>query len=121
LKKKILYLDQFVVSEIMKLRTADAKGHQAVAAEPFWAELAALLEKLGRLQLICCPDSGEHQNESLLSPFYQALNRPTSRSPEASHFIQAAKSSGSKSPCFAPQKERPQICQNTVDCEFVTR
>lgn len=75
LKKEILYLDQFVVSEIMKLRTVDAKGHQSVAAEPFWAELAALLEKLGRLQLICCPDSGEHQNESLLSPFYQALKQ----------------------------------------------
>lgn len=75
LKKKIIYLDQFVVSEIMKLRNPSTKGHAAVAAEPFWAALAALLEKLSRLQLICCPDSGEHQNESLLSPFYQALKQ----------------------------------------------
>jgi hypothetical protein len=75
LKKKIIYLDQFVVSEIMKLRTPGTKGHAAVVAEPFWAELATMLEKLGRLQLICCPDSGEHQNESLLSPFYQSLKQ----------------------------------------------
>jgi hypothetical protein len=75
IKKKIIYLDQFVVSNIMKLRSPASKGHEAVASEPFWAELVTMLEKLSRLQLICCPDSGEHQNESLLSPFYQALKQ----------------------------------------------
>ena len=86
LKKEILYLDQFVVSEIMKLRTVDAKGHQAVAAEPFWAELAALLVKLGRLQLICCPVRRSSE-QSLLHRSIKRSTDPTSRSPEEFHFI----------------------------------
>jgi hypothetical protein len=75
IKKKIIYLDQFVVSNIMKLRTPALKAHDAVASEPFWAELATMLEKLRCLQLICCPDSREHQNESLTSRFYQDLKK----------------------------------------------
>jgi hypothetical protein len=75
LKKKIIYLDQFVVSEIMKLNNPEAKGHAAVSADPFWSELDELLKKLRNLQLICCPSSGEHENESLLSPFFANLKR----------------------------------------------
>ena len=73
LKKKIIYLDQFVVSELMKLNTPTTKGHAAVSAEPFWRKLWDLVKELRNLQLICCPSSGEHVNESLLSPFYKAL------------------------------------------------
>ena len=75
LKKKIIYLDQFVVSEIMKLNDPIAKGHASVAADPFWSELDELLRKLRNLQLICCPASGEHENESLLSPFFANLKK----------------------------------------------
>ncbi len=73
LKKKIIYLDQFVISELMKLNNPSTKGHSAVSAEPFWQELSDLLKQLRKLQLLCCPSSGEHVNESLLSPFYKAL------------------------------------------------
>jgi hypothetical protein len=67
LKKKIIYLDQFVISEIMKLNNPGTKAHAAVADNPFWSELDKLLKELRHLQLICCPASGEHENESLLS------------------------------------------------------
>jgi transcription elongation factor Elf1 len=75
LKKKIIYLDQFVVSEIMKLNSPGAKSHAAVAANPFWSQLDELLKELRHFQLICCPASGEHENESLLSPFFANLKK----------------------------------------------
>ncbi len=58
LRKKIIYLDQFVISNLMKLKNPATKGHAAVAADPFWRELHCLLFQLRHLQMICCPDSG---------------------------------------------------------------
>jgi hypothetical protein len=37
LRKKIIYLDQFVISNLMKLKNSATKGHAAVAADPFGA------------------------------------------------------------------------------------
>lgn len=75
LKKKIIYLDQFVVSDIMKLNNPGAKGHASVAKDPFWSELDELLRELRNLQLICCPAPREHEDESLLSPFFANLKK----------------------------------------------
>jgi hypothetical protein len=69
LRKSIIYLDQFFISEVMKLRTPEMKGHKAIRRKPFWGEVVSLLEELKSLQLICCPDSDEHENESLVTPF----------------------------------------------------
>jgi hypothetical protein len=55
LRKKIIYLDQFVISSLMKLENAEARGHAAVASDPFWRELHDLLFQLRQLQMICCP------------------------------------------------------------------
>jgi hypothetical protein len=59
----------------MKLQTPDAKGHDEVTSQPFWSELAGILHHLRRLQLVCCPDSGDHETESLLSRFFQDLKK----------------------------------------------
>src|ERR1022692_4901045 len=64
LRKKIIYLDQFVISNLMKLKNPATRGHAAVAADPFWRELHDLLFQLRQLQMICCPDSGSHVQES---------------------------------------------------------
>jgi hypothetical protein len=66
-QKKIIYLDQFVISEFAKLKNPNSRGHKAVAANPFWQELYDLLVELRELQLICCPDSWSHQQESRIS------------------------------------------------------
>jgi len=75
LRKKIIYLDQFVISNLMKLKNPVTKGHASVAADPFWRELHDLLFLLRQLQMICCPDSGSHEEESLTSPFNAELKK----------------------------------------------
>jgi hypothetical protein len=52
---------------VCKAEESQFKGHKAVAANPFWQELYNLLVELRELQLICCPDSWSHQQESRIS------------------------------------------------------
>jgi hypothetical protein len=73
IKKKIVYIDQLAFSNIMKFLSSEMKGHERAAAEPFWKELFETLGVVRHLQLVACPDSREHQYESLTSPFYKAL------------------------------------------------
>jgi hypothetical protein len=67
LHKKIIYLDQFVISEFAKLKNPASRGHAAVVANPFWQELYDLLVEVRERQLICCPDSWSHEQESRIS------------------------------------------------------
>lgn len=53
--KRIIYLDQFVISNIVK------------AKQPFWSELHKKLYALAAFHLIVCPYSDIHKDESLLS------------------------------------------------------
>lgn len=73
IQKKIVYVDQLAFSNIMKLLSPEVKGHERAAAAPFWKELFETLGVVCHLQLVACPDSREHQHESLTSPFYKAL------------------------------------------------
>ena len=57
----------------MKVLDPKAKGHERAAAEPFWKDLFEMLSVVCHIQLVACPDSREHQHESLTSPFYKAL------------------------------------------------
>ena len=75
LRKKTIYLDQFVISNLMKLENPATKGHATVAADPFWRELHDLLFQLRHLQMICCPDSGSHEEESRTWPFNAELKK----------------------------------------------
>ena len=59
----------------MKLDNSATKGHTAVAADPFWRELRNLLTQLRQLQIICCPDSSSHEEESRTSPFNAELKK----------------------------------------------
>jgi len=73
LKKNIIYLDQFVFSNIVKMLSAGTPGHERANAEPLWRELFELLAVLCQMQLVICPDSTEHHAESLISEFYEEL------------------------------------------------
>ena len=75
IRKKIVYIDQFAFSNIMKMLSPDAKGHERTASEPFWKELFETLGVVCHLQLVVCPDSKQHQYESLTSAFYKSLKR----------------------------------------------
>lgn len=73
LKKKVVYIDQFAISNIMKVLSPEAKGHERTASEPLWSELFGILSVVCGLQLVVCPDSSEHERESLTSPFHRSL------------------------------------------------
>lgn len=75
IRKKIVYIDQFAFSNIMKMLSPNAKGHERTASEPFWKELFETLGVVCHLQLVVCPDSKEHEYESLTSAFYKSLKR----------------------------------------------
>lgn len=75
LRKKVLYLDQFAISNLVKALDPHTKGHERTAADPFWPKLFQALEIAAKMQLIVCPDSDEHRNESLVAPFYSSLKR----------------------------------------------
>lgn len=65
LNKKIIYLDQFVISDMMKAINKSLGKVDKV--DPFWRQLFEKLEILRRLQLIICPSSQFHLIESSLS------------------------------------------------------
>lgn len=75
LKKKIIYVDQFAISNMMKAPDVTARGHDRAKADAFWLTLFEALERICKLQLAICPDSGQHPEESVVSPFFAALKR----------------------------------------------
>ena len=64
--KKIVYLDQFVISNLVKLLDKSHPSHQKIKTDPFWTELFIKLEKASKSQAIVCPDSFYHKDESLV-------------------------------------------------------
>jgi hypothetical protein len=57
LEKKVIYIDQFAISNMMKAIDDTLESHDRTAADPFWLELFEALERVCKLQLAICPDS----------------------------------------------------------------
>ncbi len=77
IRKRIIYLDQFLISNIAKVLDPTARSHSITANEPFWLEVYKKLDRLSSLNLIVCPDSFFHNEESMLSgdPSYKKLRQ----------------------------------------------
>lgn len=75
LRKKIIYIDQLGISNMMKALNPDTKAHQEGRVPTFWLKLFERLDSLVKLQLVLCPDSSFHDWESSLSPFADSLKR----------------------------------------------
>ena len=75
LNKKVIYIDQFSISNMMKTLNPKTKGHKRAGTDKFWGDLFGRLDALCKLQLIICPDSDFHKHESLLAPYYKQLKR----------------------------------------------
>jgi len=69
LARKIIYLDQFVVSDMMKALNPKTVAYKEGRVDGFWKELFLKLDRLFKLQLIICPKSVLHYTESMLSPY----------------------------------------------------
>ena len=75
INRKIVYLDQFVISNIMKVLHPDFKRNVDKKHLDFWHNLFGKLDRISKLQLIICPHSGFHTDESLLSQFFKPLKK----------------------------------------------
>lgn len=74
LNKKIIYLDQFAISNMMKVLNPQTKANKK-GIDGFWLRLFEKLYSLSRLQLIVCPDSEYHDSESQVTAYYKELKR----------------------------------------------
>lgn len=73
LDRKIIYLDQFVISEMMKsINSAMGKKEKV---DIFYLHLFRKLDRLNKLQLIVCPDSPVQDEESRVYANYNELKR----------------------------------------------
>lgn len=73
LNRKIIYLDQFVISNMMKAIHASLGKTNKV--DPFYLKLFEKLDRLNKLQLIVCPDSPIQDEESRVSKNYKDIKR----------------------------------------------
>ncbi len=67
LEKKVIYVDQFAISDMVKAMNPESKANREGRIDPLWKELFGILDRLRRLQLIACPDSEFHERESAVS------------------------------------------------------
>lgn len=75
LNKKVIYIDQFAISNMMKALNPQTKAYQKGTIDQFWLRLYERLDRLCKLQLIICPMSESHREESIFSSFFKALER----------------------------------------------
>jgi hypothetical protein len=69
--KKIIYLDQFVISNMVAALDPDTSSDARKTLDPYWLELYKKLDTLSKYQLIICPDSFYHREESLVSKDFE--------------------------------------------------
>jgi hypothetical protein len=74
-RKQIVYLDQFIISNLTKLLDPSCRGHAAITSDSFWLHLYERMELARDLQAVVFPDSDFHSDESFVSedPAYEAL------------------------------------------------
>jgi len=75
LSKRIIYIDQFALSYMVRALHPDMKATGNNHADHFWVQLYQKLDKLIRMQIIICPQSNFHFQESLVSNFFEPLER----------------------------------------------
>jgi hypothetical protein len=75
LSRKVIYIDQFAISNMVKVLDVSHPRHGATAVDPFWLILFERLEHVVKLQLAVCPYSDVHRRESMVSTFPKTLKR----------------------------------------------
>jgi len=67
LNKKVIYLDQFVISNIAKQLDPDSTDSKRGNHAKFFMELFQILDRICKLQIAVCPESPIHQHESVVT------------------------------------------------------
>lgn len=65
--KKVIYLDQFAVSEVFKVKSGIRRA--GANSQAFWEEAERLIKRVYLLQQAIFPDSNIHSDETLVSRF----------------------------------------------------
>jgi len=74
IEKKIIYLDQMAISNMMNsIRTTDPEKKARI--QPEWKIMFEKLDRLVKLQLIICPHSLVHEDESIVTPVFKDLKQ----------------------------------------------
>lgn len=71
LSKKVIYIDQMALSNMMKAINSKLKTYNKI--DKVWLQLFECLDTLCKMQLIICPSSDFHQEESMLSSYYESI------------------------------------------------
>lgn len=77
LNKKVLYVDQFAISEMMKVLNPEWPKRKHTKIDSYWLKMFRKLDRLAKLHLIVCPDSITHEQESMTGgrSLYDAAKR----------------------------------------------
>lgn len=75
LAKKVLYLDQFVLSNMAMSLDALWQAERNNTPPPIWLRLFGALDRAVRLQLPVCPVSRIHEQESIVPPHFAMVRR----------------------------------------------
>ncbi len=70
MNKKVIYIDQFVFSELFKLKAGTRREDKLT---PFWQEVDALLHRVVHLEQAVLPHSNIHQAETIVSAWPRDL------------------------------------------------
>ncbi len=71
--KKIIYLDQFAISYMVRVLHPQMKATGNDEADSFWFKLFQKLDRMVKMQIIICPQSHFHLQESVVSNFFEPL------------------------------------------------
>jgi hypothetical protein len=71
--KTIVYLDQMAISNMTKILHPELGVGREI--DPFWREMFERIDLLSKLQVLVCPDSQTHREESALAPYAAELKR----------------------------------------------
>jgi hypothetical protein len=69
LAKRIVYLDQWALSEMANSLDPVLRARKGARVDGFWLELYRQLERLVKLHVIVCPVSPLHEREALITPY----------------------------------------------------
>ena len=74
-KKKVIYLDQNAISDMMKSINPSTKAFKKGTVNEYWRILLGQLDTLVKMQLVICPYSSAHEDESATSPYFRPLKK----------------------------------------------
>lgn len=75
IEKKLIYLDQFVISNIMNSLDKKSSKYERINKDTYWRRLFTILSRLIQAQIIVCPYSRYHFKESLSTPVFDKLKK----------------------------------------------